>query len=92
MTPERDDEGHIEVDGSMEAKVKLMEGVCKGTKRRVLVGRRMSAKFNVNFGLRQGSSLTPLMFITGDGTGKQEGTNERNSVEDVVFQLSDGCS
>ena len=35
----------------------------KGTKGRVLVGPGMSEELSVNIGLRQGSSLRPLMFI-----------------------------
>ena len=51
--------------GVLEAEVRLVEGMHKGTKGRVLVGLRMSEKFNVNISLRQGSSLSlsPAMFI-----------------------------
>ena len=46
-----------------EAEVRLVEGMYKGTKGRFLVGPGMSEEFNVNIGVRQGSSLSPLMFI-----------------------------
>ena len=49
--------------GMAEAEVRLVEGMDKGTKGRVLVGPGMSEEFNVKIGLRQGSSLSPLMFI-----------------------------
>ena len=49
--------------GMAEAEVRLVEGIYKGTKRRFLVGPGMSEEFNVNIGVRQGSSLSPLMFI-----------------------------
>ena len=35
----------------------------KGTDGRVLVGSGMSEELNMNISLRQGSSLSPLMFI-----------------------------
>ena len=46
-----------------EAEVKLVEGMCKGIKGRVLVGPGMSEEFGMNIGLRQVSALSPLMFI-----------------------------
>uniref|UniRef100_A0A8C4QF08 Reverse transcriptase domain-containing protein n=1 Tax=Eptatretus burgeri TaxID=7764 RepID=A0A8C4QF08_EPTBU len=46
-----------------EAGVRLVEGMYKGTKGRVLVGPGMSV-LSVNIGLRQGSFLSQLMFIT----------------------------
>ena len=46
----------------LDAEVRLVQGMYKGTKGRVLVGSRMS-EFSVNIGLRQGSALSPLMFI-----------------------------
>ena len=48
--------------GMPEAEVKLVEGMYKGTKGRVLVGPWMSEEFSVNIGLRQGSALSALMF------------------------------
>ena len=39
--------------GVPEAGVKLVEGIYKGIKGRVLVGPRMSEEFSVNIGLRQ---------------------------------------
>ena len=49
--------------GVPEAEVRLVEGMYKGMKGRVLVGPGMSESFSVNIGLRQGSILSPLMFI-----------------------------
>ena len=49
--------------GLSEADVRLVERMCKGTKGRALIGPRMSEEFSVNIGLRQGSSLSPLVFI-----------------------------
>ena len=46
-----------------EAEVRLVEGMYKGMKGGVLVGPGMSESFSVNIGLRQGSILSPLMFI-----------------------------
>ena len=43
--------------------VRLVEGMYKGTKGRVLFGSGMSEEFSMNIGLRQGSSLSPFMFI-----------------------------
>ena len=47
----------------MRAEVRLVEGMYKGMKGRVLVGPGMSEEFSVNICLRQGSALNPLMFI-----------------------------
>ena len=49
--------------GVPEAEVRLVEGMHKGTKGRVLVGPGMSEEFSLNIGLRQRSALSPLMFI-----------------------------
>ena len=49
--------------GVTEAEVRLVEEMYKGTKGRVLVGPGMSEEFSVNIGLRQGSSLSTLMFV-----------------------------
>ena len=57
-----------------KAQVRLVEGMYKGTKGRVLVGPGMSEEFSVNIGLRQGSALSPLMFIM--VMEKQEGELE----------------
>ena len=46
-----------------EAEVRLMEGIHKGMKGRVLVGPGMSEEFSMNIRLRQGSALSPCMFI-----------------------------
>ena len=47
----------------LEAEVRLVEGMYMGMKGRVLVSPGMSEEFSVNIGLRQGSALSPLMFI-----------------------------
>ena len=52
-----------------EAEVRLVKGMYKGMKGRVLIGSGISEEFSVNFALRQGSTLSPL-------TGKQEGELE----------------
>ena len=49
--------------GVPEAEVRLVEGMYKETKGRVLVGPGMSEEFMVNIILRQGSALSPIMFI-----------------------------
>ena len=49
--------------GVPEAEVRMVEGLYEGTKGRVMVGSGMSDEFEVNLGLRQGSSLSPLLFI-----------------------------
>ena len=49
--------------GEPEAEVRLVEGMYKGMKGRVLVGPGMSEEFSVNIGLMQGSSLSPLLLI-----------------------------
>ena len=49
--------------GVLEAEVRLVEGLYKGTKGRVLVGPGMCEEFSLKIGLRQGSALSPLMFI-----------------------------
>ena len=46
-----------------EAEVRMVEGLYEGTKGRVVVGSGMSDEFGVNIGLRQGSALSPLLFI-----------------------------
>ena len=46
-----------------EAEVRMVEGMYEGTRGRVLVGSGMSEEFGVNIGLRQGSALSPLLFI-----------------------------
>ena len=48
--------------GVPEAEVRLVEGMYKGMKGRVLVGPRISEELSVNVSLRQGSALSPLMW------------------------------
>ena len=47
-----------------EAEVRMVEGMYEKTTARVVVGERASEAFEVNIGLRQGSVLSPLMFIS----------------------------
>ena len=53
------------MDGAPESEVKIVEAMYENTKARVvgLVGSGMSNEFQVNNGLRQGSALSPLLFI-----------------------------
>ena len=46
-----------------EEEVRVVEGMYKGTKGRVLVRPGKSEELSVNIRLRQGSALNPLMFI-----------------------------
>ena len=50
--------------GAPESEVKMVEAMYENTKGRVVVvGSGMSNEFQVNIGLRQGSALSPLLFI-----------------------------
>ena len=49
--------------GVPEAEVRMAEGMCEKTTARVVVGEEASVEFEVNIGLRQGSVLSPLLFI-----------------------------
>ena len=49
--------------GVLEAEVRLVEWMYKGTRGRVLVGCGMFEEFSMNISLRQGSTLGPLVFI-----------------------------
>ena len=49
--------------GAPELEVKMVEAMYENTKARVVVGSGMSNEFQVNIGLRQGSALSPLLFI-----------------------------
>ena len=46
-----------------EAEVRMVEGTYGKTTARVVLGDRASEEFEVNIGLRQGSMLSPLLFI-----------------------------
>ena len=41
----------------------MVEAMYENTKARVVVGSGMSNEFQVNIGLRQGSAISPLLFI-----------------------------
>ena len=49
--------------GVPEAEVRMVEGTYEKTTARVVVGEGASEEFDVNIGLRQGSVLSPLLFI-----------------------------
>ena len=49
--------------GAPESEVKMVEAMYENTTGRVIVGSGMSNEFQVNIGLRQGSALSPLLFI-----------------------------
>ena len=49
--------------GVPEAEVRMVEATYEQTNGRVLIGAGMSEQFSVNIGLRQGSALSPLLFI-----------------------------
>ena len=49
--------------GAPESEVKMVEAMYENTTGRVVVGSGMSNEFQVNIGLRQGSALSPLIFI-----------------------------
>ena len=52
------------MDGSTGiSEVKMAEAMHENAKARVVVGSGMSNEFQVNIGLRQGSALSPLLFI-----------------------------
>ena len=49
--------------GVPEAEVRMVEATYEQTNGRVIIGAGMSEQFSVNIGLRQGSALSPLLFI-----------------------------
>ena len=49
--------------GVPDAEVRMVEGMYEKTTTRVVVGEGASELFEVNIGLRQGSVLSPLLFI-----------------------------
>ena len=49
--------------GAPESEVRMVEAMYEDTKGRVVVGSGMSNEYQVNIGLRQGSALSPLLFI-----------------------------
>ena len=59
-----------------EEEVRVVEGMYKGTKGRVLVGPGMPEEFSMNIGLRQGKHSQPNHVYHDDGAGKQEGELE----------------
>ena len=49
--------------GVSEAEARMVEAMYERTKERVVAGSVLSEEFPVNIGLRQGSALSPLLFI-----------------------------
>ena len=49
--------------GAPESEVRMVGAMYENTKGRIVVGSGMSNEFQVNIGLRQGSALSPLLFI-----------------------------
>ena len=49
--------------GAPESEVRMVEAMYENTKGRVVVGSGMSNEFQVTIGLKQGSALSPLLFI-----------------------------
>ena len=49
--------------GTPESEVKMFEAMYEHATGRVVVGSGMSKEFQVNIGLRQGSALSPLLFV-----------------------------
>ena len=68
--------------GVPEAKVRMVEGTYDETKGRVMCGRGISEEFRVDFGLRQGSALSPLLFIA-----IMEVTSRKASTRDILHKL-----
>ena len=62
-TPEKNSTAILRWMGAPESEVKTVEAMYENTKARVVVGSGMSNEFQVNIGLRQGSALSPLLFI-----------------------------
>ena len=50
--------------GVQEAEVRMVEGICEKTTATVVVGEGASEEFEVKIGLRQGSVLSQLLFIS----------------------------
>ena len=49
--------------GVPEAEARMVKAMYERTKGRVAVGSGLSEEFSVNIGLRQGSAISPLLFI-----------------------------
>ena len=68
--------------GVPEAETRMVEAMYERTKRRVVVGSGLSEEFPVNIGLRQGSALSPLLFIM-----MIELTSNKSSMKDVLRNM-----
>ena len=71
----------------------MVEAMYENTKERVVVGSGMSNEFQANIGLRQGSALSPLLFIfVMELISRKISTTCRCSEEDYVGRRSfDRC-
>ena len=61
--------------GVPEAEVRMVEGTYEETKRRVVCGPGISEEFRVDVGLRQGSALSPLLFIAVEEVISRKGSS-----------------
>ena len=79
--------------GAPESEVRMVEAMYENTKGRAVVGSGMWNEFQVNIGLRQGSAMSPLLFILViTGTNQQVDKHNRRSEEDYVCRRScDRC-
>ena len=68
--------------GVTEAEVRMVEATYEQTNGRVIIGTGMSVQFSVNIGLRQGSALSPLLFIV-----VMELIRRKVSVKDISRKL-----
>ena len=68
--------------GVPEAEVRMVETTYEQTNGRVIIGAGMSEQFSVNIGLRQGSALSPLLFIV-----VMELISRKVSMEDISRKL-----
>ena len=57
------DDRNTEVNEVPEAEARMVEGTYEDMKSRVLCGPGVSGEFKINIGLKQGSTLSPLLFI-----------------------------
>ena len=68
--------------GVPEAEMRMVEGICEETKGLIVCGSRISEEFRVDVGLRQGSALSPLLFIA-----VMEVISRKASTRDILRKL-----
>ena len=68
--------------GVPEAEARMVEAMCERTKGRVVVGSGLLEEFPVNIGLRQGSAISPLLFIM-----VMELISKKISMKDVLRKM-----